>query len=98
MNRQDPNKLVPRLYPREPRHLQGRRRPRRRLRNRYALATPVPLLDTHVSLLALSLETGILSMFAAKSGAKKVYAVDASAVAFKAERNIKDNGLSEIIT
>ncbi|KAK4702088.1 type I protein arginine methyltransferase, partial [Phenoliferia sp. Uapishka_3] len=42
--------------------------------------------------------TGILSMFAAKSGAKKVYAVDASAVAHKAERNIKNNGLSDIIT
>ena len=37
-------------------------------------------------------------MFAAQSGAKKVYAVDASAVAHKAERNIKANGLSEIIT
>lgn len=41
---------------------------------------------------------GILSMFAAQSGARKVYAVDASAVAFKAERNIKDNGFSEVIT
>ena len=37
-------------------------------------------------------------MFAAQSGAKKVYAVDASAVAHKAERNIKANGLSGIIT
>lgn len=37
-------------------------------------------------------------MFAAQSGAKKVYAVDASAVAHKAERNIKANGLSDIIT
>lgn len=37
-------------------------------------------------------------MFAAQSGAKKVYAVDASAVAFKAERNIKANGWAEIIT
>lgn len=37
-------------------------------------------------------------MFAAQSGAKKVYAVDASAVAFKAERNIKANGFSEVIT
>ena len=41
--------------------------------------------------------TGILSMFAAKAGAKKVYAVDASAVAFKAERNIKANGFSDRI-
>lgn len=37
-------------------------------------------------------------MFAAQSGAKKVYAVDASAVAFKAERNIKENGFSHVIT
>lgn len=37
-------------------------------------------------------------MFAAQSGARKVYAVDASAVAFKAERNIKDNGFSSVIT
>ncbi|KAM0747348.1 S-adenosyl-L-methionine-dependent methyltransferase [Meredithblackwellia eburnea MCA 4105] len=42
--------------------------------------------------------TGILSMFAAQAGAKKVYAVDASAVAFKAERNIRVNGFSEVIT
>ncbi|SCZ88312.1 BZ3500_MvSof-1268-A1-R1_Chr10-2g02915 [Microbotryum saponariae] len=42
--------------------------------------------------------TGILSMFAAKSGAKKVYAVDASNVVYKAQRNIKANGLSEVIT
>ena len=42
--------------------------------------------------------TGVLSMFAARSGAKKVYAVDASAIAFKAERNIKANGLSDVIT
>ncbi|KAK4050975.1 hypothetical protein OIV83_003104 [Microbotryomycetes sp. JL201] len=41
--------------------------------------------------------SGILSMFAAQSGAKKVYAVDASAVAFKAERNIKANGYSDVI-
>lgn len=37
-------------------------------------------------------------MFAAQAGAKKVYAVDASAVAFKAERNIKANGLEGVIT
>lgn len=37
--------------------------------------------------------TGILSMFAAQAGAKKVYAVDASEVAYKAMRNVKENGL-----
>ncbi|GAA6019815.1 hypothetical protein JCM11491_000281 [Sporobolomyces phaffii] len=41
--------------------------------------------------------TGILSMFAAKAGAKKVYAVDASNVAFKAMRNIKANGFQDVI-
>ena len=41
--------------------------------------------------------TGILSMFSAQAGAKKVYAVDASDVAHKAERNIRDNGFSEVI-
>ncbi|KAJ8292672.1 Protein arginine N-methyltransferase 3 [Rhodotorula toruloides] len=41
--------------------------------------------------------TGILSMFAAQAGAKKVYAVDASNVAFKAMRNIKANGFEGVI-
>ncbi|GAA5977764.1 hypothetical protein JCM10908_005085 [Rhodotorula pacifica] len=42
--------------------------------------------------------TGILSMFAAKAGARKVYAVDASNVAYKAMRNVKANGLEGTIT
>ncbi|GAA6033815.1 hypothetical protein JCM8097_000355 [Rhodosporidiobolus ruineniae] len=41
--------------------------------------------------------TGILSMFAAKAGARKVFAVDASNVAFKAMRNIKANGFEGTI-
>ncbi|GAA5874422.1 hypothetical protein JCM8547_005395 [Rhodosporidiobolus lusitaniae] len=41
--------------------------------------------------------TGILSMFAAKAGARKVYAVDASNVAFKATRNVKANGFEGTI-
>lgn len=41
--------------------------------------------------------TGILSMLAAKCGAKKVFAVEASAVADKAEEIIKVNGYSEVI-
>ncbi|GAA5893921.1 hypothetical protein JCM6882_003128 [Rhodosporidiobolus microsporus] len=41
--------------------------------------------------------TGILSMFAAKAGARKVYAVDASNVAYKAMRNIKANGFEGTI-
>lgn len=41
--------------------------------------------------------TGILSMFAARGGAKKVFAVDASDVAYRARQNVKDNGLDNII-
>jgi len=41
--------------------------------------------------------TGILSMFAARAGAKKVYAVDASDMAFTAKRLVEENGLSEVI-
>ena len=37
-------------------------------------------------------------MFAAKAGAKRVFAVDASDIAIKAEQNIKDNGLEDVIT
>jgi len=42
--------------------------------------------------------TGILSLFAAKSGAKRVFAVDASDIAEKAEKIVKANGLDDIIT
>ncbi|KAF8230032.1 arginine N-methyltransferase 3 [Tricholoma matsutake] len=42
--------------------------------------------------------TGILSLFAARSGAKRVIAVDASAIAEKAERIVKANGFGDIIT
>lgn len=42
--------------------------------------------------------TGILSMFAAKAGAKHVYAVDNSNVITKATQNIIDNGLASRIT
>ncbi|GAA5846271.1 hypothetical protein JCM9279_005883 [Rhodotorula babjevae] len=41
--------------------------------------------------------TGILSMFAAQAGARKVYAVDASNVAYKAVRNVKANGFERTI-
>ena len=41
--------------------------------------------------------TGILSMFAAKAGARKVYAIDASEIAYKAERNVKENGLEKVV-
>ncbi|KAJ7258773.1 arginine N-methyltransferase 3 [Mycena haematopus] len=41
--------------------------------------------------------TGILSLFAAKSGAKRVFAVDASDIAEKAEKIVKANDLDGII-
>ncbi|KAF7729840.1 hypothetical protein EC973_003574 [Apophysomyces ossiformis] len=42
--------------------------------------------------------TGILSMFAAKAGAKQVFSVDNSAIIEKAKLNVKENGLDKIIT
>ena len=42
--------------------------------------------------------TGILSMFAAKAGAKHVYGVDMSGIVEKATQIVKNNGLSEKIT
>ncbi|KAK5579288.1 hypothetical protein RB653_008969 [Dictyostelium firmibasis] len=42
--------------------------------------------------------TGILSCFVAKAGAKKVFAVDASDMAHRAELIVQQNGLSDIIT
>jgi 2-polyprenyl-3-methyl-5-hydroxy-6-metoxy-1,4-benzoquinol methylase len=42
--------------------------------------------------------TGILSMFAAKAGAKAVYAIDASTIIKKARMICKENGLDHIIT
>jgi len=42
--------------------------------------------------------TGILSMFAAKAGAKKVFAVDYSDIVKQAKQIVEDNKLSDIIT
>ena len=42
--------------------------------------------------------TGILSLFAAKAGAKRVFAVDASDIAEKAEKIVKANELTDVIT
>ncbi|KAF5019662.1 hypothetical protein F66182_8324 [Fusarium sp. NRRL 66182] len=42
--------------------------------------------------------TGILSMFAAKAGAKQVIAVDKSDIIVKARENIFHNGLADVIT
>lgn len=42
--------------------------------------------------------TGILSMFAAKAGAKKVYAIEYSDIACTAKKIISDNKFSDVIT
>ena len=41
--------------------------------------------------------TGILSFFAARAGAKRVYAVEASGMASKAEKLTRGNGLSDVV-
>lgn len=41
--------------------------------------------------------TGILSIFCAQAGAKKVYAVEASNLAFLAKEIIKENNFEEVI-
>ncbi|CAM0141986.1 Nuclear SAM-dependent mono-and asymmetric methyltransferase [Umbelopsis sp. WA50703] len=42
--------------------------------------------------------TGILSMFAAKSGAKHVYGIDMSNIIIQARQIVEDNGLSDTVT
>ncbi|KAG8790826.1 hypothetical protein FRC12_010906 [Ceratobasidium sp. 428] len=42
--------------------------------------------------------SGILSMFAARAGARRVFAVEASGIGVKAEQNFRDNGYEDIIT
>lgn len=42
--------------------------------------------------------TGILSMFAAKAGAKHVYAIDCSSIIEQAMQIVKDNGFDSVIT
>ncbi|KIO02960.1 hypothetical protein M404DRAFT_638181 [Pisolithus tinctorius Marx 270] len=57
-----------------------------------------PHLFENAIVLDVGCGTGILSLFAAKSGAKHVYAVDASDIAEKAEKIVQANGLSDVIT
>lgn len=57
-----------------------------------------PILFRDAVVLDVGCGTGILSLFAAKSGAKHVYAVDASDIAEKAEQIVKENGLENVIT
>ena len=50
------------------------------------------------SVLDVGCGTGILSMFAARAGAKRVVGVDMSSMAFKAMENVKENGLGDVVT
>ncbi|KAF8837755.1 S-adenosyl-L-methionine-dependent methyltransferase [Paxillus ammoniavirescens] len=62
----------------------------------FILTNPIVFRDAVV--LDVGCGTGILSLFAAKSGAKHVYAVEASDIAGKAERIVRANGLEDVIT
>ncbi|KIJ54463.1 hypothetical protein M422DRAFT_24410 [Sphaerobolus stellatus SS14] len=57
-----------------------------------------PALFRGATVMDVGCGTGILSLFAAQAGAKRVIAVDASAIAERAEKNVKDNGMDHIIT
>ena len=57
-----------------------------------------PILFRDAVVLDVGCGTGILSLFAARAGAKRVFAVDASEIAEKAEKIVKANGLANIIT
>ncbi|KZT35410.1 S-adenosyl-L-methionine-dependent methyltransferase, partial [Sistotremastrum suecicum HHB10207 ss-3] len=57
-----------------------------------------PSLFDGATVLDVGCGTGILSLFAARAGAAKVYAVDASDIAVKAEKIVKENGLENVIT
>ncbi|KAF5393730.1 hypothetical protein D9757_000259 [Collybiopsis confluens] len=63
---------------------------------RYILGTPSVFEDAVV--LDVGCGTGILSMFAARAGARRVFAVDASDIAIKAEKMVKANKLDNIIS
>lgn len=57
-----------------------------------------PILFRDAIVLDVGCGTGILSLFAAKSGAKHVYAIEASDIAEKAEKIVRQNGLEGVIT
>jgi len=62
----------------------------------FILGTPTVFNEAVV--LDVGCGTGILSMFAARSGAKQVYAIDASDIVKRAEKIIQDNGHDDVIT
>lgn len=57
-----------------------------------------PALFQDAVVLDVGCGTGILSLFAARAGAKRVIAVDASDIALKAKRTIEANGYEDVIT
>lgn len=63
---------------------------------RFILSNPAAFKDKIV--MDVGAGTGILSMFAARAGAKHVYAIEASNLAGKTRENIAANGLSSVIT
>ncbi|GJE92599.1 methyltransferase domain-containing protein [Phanerochaete sordida] len=62
----------------------------------FILTTPEVFRDAVV--LDVGCGTGILSLFAARAGAKRVFAVDASDIADKAQQIVKANGFEHVIT
>lgn len=62
----------------------------------FILSTPNLFKDAVV--LDVGCGTGILSLFAARAGARRVIAVDASGVAEKARKVVEGAGLSDVIT
>ena len=57
-----------------------------------------PILFRDAIVLDVGCGTGILSLFAARSGAKRVFAVEASDMAVKTEKIVKANKLEDVIT
>jgi protein arginine N-methyltransferase 3 len=62
----------------------------------FVLSNPACFRDAVV--LDVGCGTGILSLFCAQAGARRVYAVDASGVARKAREIVKANGFEDVIT
>ena len=62
----------------------------------FIMASPALFQDAIV--LDVGCGTGILSLFAARAGAKRVIAVDASDIALKARRIIESNGYGDVVT
>ncbi|KAF8547093.1 S-adenosyl-L-methionine-dependent methyltransferase [Imleria badia] len=57
-----------------------------------------PILFRDAIVLDVGCRTGVLSLFAAKSGPKHVYAIEASGIAEKAKKIVHENGLQNVVT